>query len=94
LFLFDRCSLTFGYAVCTATANSGHGMIWSIYARNCARRAVLVYFSNPVSVCGFFGASIVRLRFASERWVDQTFRRAYGCGTAQEIAVFFALFAE
>jgi hypothetical protein len=44
-------SLIFGYTFCTAAVISGHGMIRSISARNCAQRVVLPYFSKPVSVC-------------------------------------------
>ena len=46
-------SLVFGYTVCTAAASSGHGMIWFMSARNCARRVVFRYVSNPDSVCCF-----------------------------------------
>ena len=47
------CSLTFGYTGSTTAASSRHGTVRSISLRNCARRVVFPYFSNPVSVCCF-----------------------------------------
>jgi hypothetical protein len=47
------CSPTFGYTGSITAASSAHGMIRSMSVRNCARRVVFPYFSNPPSVCCF-----------------------------------------
>src|SRR5215469_5574408 len=71
------CSLIFGYTVATACVISGHGIMRSMSARNLARRVVLPYFSNPVSVCCFIVVLAVKHDHASEWPVNQSFLREW-----------------